>query len=52
MEDQATLARAVCEWLKRNGFTAPGIEFRFGSDLVQVIRDGKLVATFYPSDLV
>lgn len=50
--DRDALVRALCELLRQRGLLAPGVEFRFSADFVQVLRDGRIVATVNPSTLV
>jgi hypothetical protein len=49
--DEDELIRAVCEWLQRTGALAPQTEFRFGPDLIQIVRGRSVVAVAQPSIL-
>ena len=49
--ERDAVVRALCEWLASLGIVAEGIQFRYGGDLVQVIRNGRILATFSPSSI-
>ncbi len=49
--DADQMARAVCEQLQARGLLIPGVEFRYGPSLVQVLYNQRLLTTFNPNDL-